>query len=332
MTLIKTKVIIITLLILIFITACSADNSAIKNDDPKTKEDRYDSMVLAQDDETLTILDARGNKVTIKKKPKRVIPMQITLLELWYLSGGEAVARTSAKSNIPEQALNLPEVGTTTIPNIELLLAVQPDLVILNSTSDSHVEMAPILEENNISYFYTGTSLNPYESIMETLYLFSTITEDDEAFEQNAIQIEKGVNQVIAKTKGKKSPTVLILFGSSRTVRCELKNGLVGDMCNRLGAKNVIDFEIKGESKIDFSLETVIEHDPDYILISVMGDLDKVKNKISKDIESNEAWRSLTAVKEGRVYYLPPDLYMYKPNERYPEAFEGLYDILYSRE
>ncbi|MBG0765459.1 MAG: ABC transporter substrate-binding protein, partial [Tissierellales bacterium] len=45
--------------------------------------------------------------------------------------------------------------------------------------------------------------------------------------------------------------------------------------------------------------------------------------------QSNDAWNSLTAVKEGRVYYLPKDLYLYKPNARYPEAFKGLAEIVY---
>jgi iron complex transport system substrate-binding protein len=164
---------------------------------------------------------------------------------------------------------------------------------------------------------------------MKTLYAFATIIGNDEANETIA-NIDKQVSEIIDKTEGKKSPSVLVLFGSTKSVMCELDNGLVGEMCKRLGATNIIEnVNIEGTTKIDFSLETIVEKDPDYILVCVMGELDGVKERIAQDIESNEAWASLTAVKEGKIYYLPKELYMYKPNGRYPEAFQGLFDILY---
>ena len=43
----------------------------------------------------------------------------------------------------------------------------------------------------------------------------------------------------------------------------------------------------------------------------------------------NPAWSGLTAVQEGRVYYLDQKLYNLKPNDRWGEAYEKLADILY---
>lgn len=292
--------------------------------------DQYKSMVLSQDDTTVTILDARGREVKVQKSPTKVVLLQNTLLDLWYLAGGTAIARVSGTTSVPEAAMDLPEVGKTTAPNVELLLAEQPDLVILNATTEAHHELESILEENGINYFYTSTSIDVYESIMKALYTFATIVENEKAYEDSVVAIDEKVNEIVDQTKGKESPSVLVLFGSSKSVKCELDNGLVGDMCKRLGAENIIEnVNIEGTTKIDFSLETIVEKDPDYILICVMGKLDGVKERMAQDIENNEAWASLTAVKEGNVHYLPKDLYMYKPNARYPEAFQGLYDILY---
>ncbi|NMB09003.1 MAG: ABC transporter substrate-binding protein [Tissierellia bacterium] len=46
-------------------------------------------------------------------------------------------------------------------------------------------------------------------------------------------------------------------------------------------------------------------------------------------MESNPAWSTLSAVKNDRYIILPKDLYMFKPNHRYAEAYEGLAKILY---
>ena len=46
-------------------------------------------------------------------------------------------------------------------------------------------------------------------------------------------------------------------------------------------------------------------------------------------LESNDAWQSLTAVKEGRVFIMDQRLYNLKPNAKWGEAYEGLAEILY---
>jgi iron complex transport system substrate-binding protein len=330
------KILLLLLIISMMLTGCQGTPSEAEEPEDmpaqeasEESESAYDAMVLSQDEISVTVLDARGNTLVIDKNPERVIPMQITLLDLWYLSGGEAVARTSSRTAVTEAAIDLPEVGTTTSPNIELLLAAEPDLVILNATSDTHVAMSSILDENGIQYFYTGTSLNPYQSVNEALYLFSIINGNHEVYEEKVLAMEAGVEEVLAMAEGKEGPSVLVLFGSSKSVRCELASGLVGEMSEMLGAENIVDLEIPGESKVDFSMEMVLANDPDIILVSVMGEVEAIRDRIDQDIASNEAWNSLTAVKEGRVYYLPKELYLYKPNARYPEAFQGLYDIFY---
>ena len=50
---------------------------------------------------------------------------------------------------------------------------------------------------------------------------------------------------------------------------------------------------------------------------------------LSTTLLENPAWRSLTAVQEGRFYTLEHELYNLKPNARWGEAYERLADILY---
>ncbi len=292
--------------------------------------DEYKTTILAEDESTITIIDARGREVIISKYPERVILLQNSLLDLWYLAGGTAIARVSGSMSVPEPALDLPEVGNTTSPNTELLLAQTPDLVVLNAKYSSHIELEAILTENEIPFFYTGTSINPYENILKSLYVFTRLTGDEEAYQQNVLAIVTQVQTIVDSVEGKPVPDVLVLFGSSKYVKAEMENGLVGEMVRMLGGVNVVkNVEIEGEARVDFSLEAILEADPDVILISVSGKVEDVEARMAEDIESNEAWNSLRAVQEGRVYYLPKDLYLYKPNARYPEALQGLAEILY---
>ena len=44
--------------------------------------------------------------------------------------------------------------------------------------------------------------------------------------------------------------------------------------------------------------------------------------------QEQPAWKSLTAVKEGRMMYLDKNLYSLKPNDRWAEAYEKLEELL----
>jgi iron complex transport system substrate-binding protein len=103
-----------------------------------------------------------------------------------------------------------------------------------------------------------------------------------------------------------------------------------GSIVARLGGRNVVPSSpIKGADRVDFSMEDLIVRDPEVLLIATMGDVELCKARIAKELSGNAAWNSLRAVKGGRVHYLPKDLFMYKANARYPEAFDYMARLLY---
>ena len=47
---------------------------------------------------------------------------------------------------------------------------------------------------------------------------------------------------------------------------------------------------------------------------------------------ADPVWSTLSAVRGGRVYQLPKDLFQYKPNARWDEAYAYLSSLLYGEE
>ena len=45
-------------------------------------------------------------------------------------------------------------------------------------------------------------------------------------------------------------------------------------------------------------------------------------------MKENPAWATLEAIKEGRWYMMDKTLFNLKPNERWAEAYQTLYDTL----
>lgn len=105
---------------------------------------------------------------------------------------------------------------------------------------------------------------------------------------------------------------------------------MVGEMLEDLNTTNISGtIGDSADAKV-FSMEKILTEDPDFIFVQTMGsDEEKIAERLKSDVESNPAWASLTAVKNDRYIVLPKDLYLYKPNDRYAEAYEGLAKILY---
>jgi iron complex transport system substrate-binding protein len=76
-------------------------------------------------------------------------------------------------------------------------------------------------------------------------------------------------------------------------------------------------------------MEVIIQEDPDFIFVITMGDSEKALQNLKEGIETNPAWKDLSAVKNNRYIVLPKELFHYKPNARWGESYEYVAKILY---
>lgn len=103
-------------------------------------------------------------------------------------------------------------------------------------------------------------------------------------------------------------------------------NHFVCGMLKELGTFNIAE---KAPVLLDgLSTEEILLSDPDFILFTTMGD-EEAGAAYMQSLVEDPVWQTLTAVKEGRVYQLPKELFQYKPNARWAEAYAYLIELLY---
>ena len=104
------------------------------------------------------------------------------------------------------------------------------------------------------------------------------------------------------------------------------ENHFVCAMLKELGTFNIAE---KAPILLDgLSTEEILLSDPDFILFTTMGD-ESAGQAYMESLISDPVWQTLTAVKEGRVHQLPKELFQYKPNARWGEAYAYLIEYLY---
>ena len=142
--------------------------------------------------------------------------------------------------------------------------------------------------------------------------------------------IQAQVDAEIEQVQGKPEQKVMILYATAKYVKAGVQDSVIGDMLNRLGAVNIIDAEAaNGQSMVDYSMEKVLESNPDVLFIQMANGGEKAEQNALDEIQNNPAWQEVRAVQEGRVYTVPREYSTLKPNARYPEAFAYFAEKLY---
>ena len=330
----------LAVMLIILLSGCSNKNSEeIKPENDQTSETLNEanekiSVIVSEygidiNEDNVVFTDSQGSEVTISKNPQRVIVLQNSILEIWDEAGGIVVGKVEeSQDKIVENAASAEVVGGVGAPSLEKILSLEPDLVIAASSYTGQREIIPVLQQSGIEVIALDIDL--LEDYYRTVRLFTAVTGREDLYESHINKVQKGVDNILAKAPKDKNYKTVILYATAKSVTVRDSNSMVGEMLKDLNTLNISDAADSLTDTKTFSMERILKEDPDFIFVQTMGsDMEKIEEKLKSDVLDNPAWASLTAVKEDRYNILPKDLYLYKPNNRYPEAYEGLAKILY---
>lgn len=280
----------------------------------------------------VTFTDDAGNTVTVND-PQRVVACMGSFADAWTLAGGTLVGASDdafADYGVSEDGVQ--RVGDFSAPSLESIIACEPDFVIMTSASSgkpgsgSQLDLKEGLDAAGIpvAYFEVVT----FDDYLHMLRTFCDITGRDDLYHDNGEVPAAAIEQVKSEMSvADKAPSVALLMTYSQGVRVQSSSTMVGSMLADLGARNVAD-EHRSLLK-DFSVESLIETDPDYVFVVPMGNDSEASLRALKEAtEANPAWAQLSAVQNGRYTVLDDPMFTYKPNERWGEAYRLLGEAL----
>lgn len=303
------------------------NNEEVEETDDELEADEYG---ITSEDDVVRFIDGRGEEVEISKKPEKVVILFASYLDIWINNGGENIVgmvEPSEEYIIPEIE-NIKTVGKRGSVSLEEVIALEPDLVILSSNTSDHIDMMAPLEGAGAEVLALDYTYK--DDYFKTAKLFATINDKLDLYKAQAEKVRNGIEEIIEKVPEEDNPSAVIIMSTKSNTSVRTSDTTIGEMFKDLKVVNIADTENNEEGNKDFSLEKIIEMDPDYIFLQMMGsDVEAVKDKLKTDVESNPAWSSLSAVKNDHYIILPKELYTYKANHRYKEAYEKLAEILY---
>ena len=273
------------------------------------------------------VTDDSGREVKLSKKPERIAVTSASFLEPLHAVGGEVVGRPSSKTKSPDFAKDAAEIGAVYQIDTEKLLACNPDLVIINKGMNER--LADVLNGNKISFVIVD--MKGYDSVKKNIAMFAEITGQPDTGKKIIDEMDSKIKNIVDKLPQEKK-RVAILHSTAQGLSVQLDNSIAGNVVQILNLENVASGMEAAKDSGDtapYSLETLIEQNPEIIFVTSMGNLDEIKSNMEKIISENPAWQTIPAIRENRFYYLPQDLFLLSPGVNYPEAVEYVAKLIY---
>lgn len=296
----------------VLVAGCKPDNAATG---VSSKQGGSAQGVFAE------FTDFAGRKITLQKKPERVAVLVPSILNYVDTVGGTIIGRPSARAGeVPASMRKAEEVGQVYNISMEKVVGLKPDLVLLNS--QLHEKFIKLLDANHIQ----SVVLQPktFEETKRALLLTGKIYGREQAAVAKNQAMDEAVKKVISQIP-KEAKKIVILHATPSTVTVELENSIAGSTAKLLGFTNIAagNKALEGRpERTPYSMEVLVEKDPDIIFITSMGAKEKIESRLQADVKGNPAYASLRAVQSNKVYVLPEDLFLLTPGLRFPEAVQ----------
>lgn len=263
------------------------------------------------------VVDAEGNKIQLKQKPKKIVSLIPSNTEILFALGlGKEVKGVTAYDDYPKAAQKITKVVSTEV-DTEKIIAMKPDLVLghessLNFQKDAYKQ----LEEAKIPLFVVkdAQTLQSAEKTIEQIGQLTGTTDKAKAVVQRMGKQKASLQTKAAKQK--KQPTVWIEISNDLYTAGD--NTFMNEMLDLAGGKNIVTK--KGYPK--YNEEQVIKADPDVIITTYPN----AKQEIAK----RKAWKNIRAVKKDRIYSLDANK-LSRPSPRLVEGAEEIYQAIYPK-
>lgn len=304
------KLITSILAIVIMFTLAACSNSSYDN---KSGGEQQAASVTQY---PYTVKNSKGKEVVIEREPQKIISLAPSITELIYALGkGDKLVGRTDYCDYPEEVKKAPSIGSLTDPNIEKIVELQPDLVV--ASTHFKEDVAKKLEDLGIKVVVLYNAEN-FDGAYDTITTFGQIINAQDKAGELVSGMKEKIEGIKEKVKGAETPKVYYVVGFGKdgdyTATGET---FIAQMIEMAGGENIA----KDATGWTYSLEKIIENDPEYIIIS--------KNYGMKEqFIGTEGYKELSAVKNNKVIEIDNNI-LDRQGPRLAEGIETLAKILH---
>lgn len=273
------------------------------------------TSVLAQEF-PIEYTDDLDREITVEQEVQRIISLAPAVTEIIYALGLEdKLVAVSSACDYPEQALTKEDVGRIDEPNIEKIVALEPDLVIAESVTK--IETLKRLSELGIKNigFKPGSINDTIKMIEDISHLLSAEEKGAEISKEMDTEYQRLKNLVEQKLENKARPRVFYQIWSDPLYTAgggTFIDSLIADA----GGYNIA--REAGGSWPTYNSESIIAADPE---VYISSEHSTPTGLTLAELRQKDIFREVSAFKNDRLYLVNQDL-VNRPSPRIIEGYK----------
>ncbi|MFD1415248.1 siderophore ABC transporter substrate-binding protein [Oceanobacillus jeddahense] len=332
----STFIIAIFAIFALVLAACSDSGSENEGAEDQTNDDSSGS-------ETVEIEDAHGT-VEVPVDPENVVSLDSRTFETLSDWGVELAA--APRDLIPEDIdyasdESIENIGNHREPNLELIAAADPELVIVGQRFGGFYEdikeLVPEAAVIDLNFDVSEEADTPGENLENGFKDITTslgqIFDKNEEAEQLIADFEQSIEDAKSAYNGTDTIMSVIVSGGDINFAAPHSGRVWGPLYDIFDWTPALEIDQSSSDHQgdNVSVEAIAETDPDWLFVmdrDAAVSSEEESSPAQDVIDDAPALQSTNAVSEGQILYAPADTYTNESIQTFTELFEDLADTL----
>jgi iron complex transport system substrate-binding protein len=263
------------------------------------------------------IVDDLGTRVTVAGAARHIVSLAPSTTELLFALGyGDRVVGRTRWCDYPPEVLRIASVGDGLNPNIEVIAARKPDLVVMYATPANR----PAAEQlGRLGIPAVNVKMDRLRDVSHSARLLASILGDAPRVDSIAGRFERMLDSLGRMVHSRPPRVAMVVWDNPPMVIGA--GSFLTELITLAGAKNVFDDLVQPSPTV--SIETIVGRDPDLLLLLS-------SDTAGPSIARRAEWHSVRAVRERRFVPLNGTEFD-RPSLRAGRAIQELDSILAAR-
>ena len=270
----------------------------------------------------VTVTDMHGREITLTEPATRIVVMQPSDCEILCAIGCEdAIVGRGQYVDYPASVLEVPVVQSGAETNVEEILALNPQVVLMNDMGQTEEQVAQ-LEENGVKVVVS--SATDIEGVYYAIRMIGALMGKEDNAEAVIADMQATFDEIKANSKNEGKTVYFEVSPLQWGLWTAGKGTFMDELAEICGLTNAFA-DLNDWASI--SEEQVLERDPDYIVTITMY-YGEGPTPV-EEILAREGWGELKAVKNGTILNAESNA-ISRPGPRLKDAAIELYNFINS--
>ncbi len=269
----------------------------------------------------MQITDDLGRTVTIEEAPRRIVSLAPAITEsLFALGLADKVVGVTNYCDYPAEAATKPKIGGFSTPNVELVVAAGPDLVLASTINANYV---PQLENAGLTVV-TVESLN-LEEVLDNIRLIGRVSGAAEAADSLTADMRQRIDSITAQLSGlaeEQKPAVYFEIWPDPLTTGGSKS-FVNSLITTAGGRNIAGDVAR--DWVNLSPEMVLARDPQVAILCHHGS----SLQTVEEFKNRTGWGQVSAIRNNRIGLVSDENTVVRTGPRVIEGFEFIAKLVH---